>query len=343
MEAPHQQHQGEPEKLTLRDEELTWAHTIKTAVHEAEHLKAVSDFEIAQWALVTMERQEMDEVLERIYKLQYFREMYGFENVTADSSAETLTKVWKEGVKLMREYVKQMEPGHLLTIDFMPSQGHYLIVWDRAAFDPSRVQSEYDWKVYQGCTYCLLQILTSNLQAIREGVAVILECHGMGLSNYNSQFEERRVSELFNYFPFKNKEFCFLNTPTVAIMLYKVVKPFFSLEFHNAVQLDGKIDGFEGRIDTLYNVPNFEYAQDRLLERLQTYLKERLENQRTFTFPLPPEVVMDNISHIEEEQMVTDNNNVGDDFAGLMEEFAEDLEDFSENDLGDITEDLMGL
>ena len=115
----------------------------------------------------------------------------------------------------------------------------------------------------------------------------------MSFMNYDTQFEERRVNELFNYYPFKNKEFCFLNTPTVAIMLYKIVKPFLSREFDRAVQLDGKIEGFEGRVDSLYNVPTFDYAQDRLLERLEEYLKERLDNQMNYTLPPAPDTSME--------------------------------------------------
>lgn len=292
------------DSMALLEHEIQWAHTIKNAIAEAEHLLPISDFEVAQWAIVTIDEQNLDQVLERVYKLQYFREMYNFDNITAEaSSPRDLLRVWREGGELLKGYIQRQQQGHLLTIDFMPSQGHYLIVWDRAAFDPSRVQSDYDWRIYQGCTYCIFLILNSNIRAIREGVAVLLECDGMSFRNYDSQFEERRVNELFNYYPFKNKEFCFLNTPTVAIMLYKVVKPFLSKVFDQAVQLDGKIEGFDGRIDTLYNVPNFQFAQTRLLERLQEYLKERLENQ--MNFELPPDLNASMETSLAEDPVAT--------------------------------------
>ena len=48
------------------------------------------------------------------------------------------------------------------------------------------------------------------------------------------------------------------------------------------------------------NVPNFEYAQERLLERLQLYLKERLDNQLGFSLPDLPDAAMDSGSDEDE-------------------------------------------
>ena len=298
----HQQLQEEfPDvNMALFEHELRWAHKIKEAIAANDTLRPICDLEVAQFAICTVAdpfginpaqttTTSLKEVLERVYRLQCFRDYYKLDH----DQDHPLTV--EDRCQLLRAYVKQQQPGHLVTIDYLPSKGHYMIVWDRAAFHPARVAQEADWRIYQGATYTIFMVLNSNLRAVRSGVEVILECDGMSVHNYDSAFEERRVNELFNYYPFINKEFHFLNTPTVAIFLYQVVKPFLNKDFQRTVKLDAKLEGFEGhRIDTLYNVPTFENAQDRLLQRLEGYLRERLHHQRTYQLPPKPNGANDN-------------------------------------------------
>jgi CRAL/TRIO domain len=305
--------------MALNDDELRWARQIKDAIHDTPHLRPISDMECAQWAIVTVGQQNLDEVLERVYRLQCFREQYNIGNITSSTSPLTLEGILEEGVALIRTYIKEQQPGHLLTIDHMASQGHYLIVWDRAAFRPAKVMCEDDWRVYQGCTYFIFLILSSNVRAIREGIALILECEGMGYQNYDSHFEERRTVELFGYYPFKTQEAFFLHTPTVAIFLYKAVKPFVSAEFNSSVKLDANVEGLGGsRINTLFNSPTFDEAQDRLLIRLRQYLEQRLRHQLNYKLP----------SASEDQNEAT---TMQDEFAAAMAEFSSEFDDFEED------------
>ncbi|CAB9512478.1 expressed unknown protein [Seminavis robusta] len=328
-------HQEDP-SMVLEENELRWAYDIKEAIDDSTHLAPVSDLECVQWAIATVDQQNLDEVLDKVHKLQCFREQYSFENVRAGSSPNAIDRCVKEGVELLSGYVRDQQPGHLVTIDHMASQGHYLIVWDRAKFSPSKVRSEADWRIYQGCTYNIFMILNSNVRAIREGIAVILECEGMGYLNYDNQFEERRVTELFNYYPFKTQEFFFLHTPTVAIFLWKAVNRFLTDKFKKSVKLDATVDGLDGkRIDSLFNMPTFEDAQDRLLIRLEEYLRERLEHQVHYKMPpKPPPVAED-----DEAAEVAANGPI-DDFAAAMASEFDDLEEEEEDEELALPEDL---
>lgn len=327
--------QQEPQQYSTRDmvlydHEIRWAYEIKEAIEANETLKPICDMEVAQFAICTcadpfgvdpaQTGTSLEEVLDRVYKLQCFREHYGFEN-------RTFTV--EDGCRLLGSYLQQQQPGHLVTIDYLPSQGNYMIVWDRAAFHPSRVKQEADWKIYQGATYSIFLVLSSNLRATRSGVEVILECDGMGVKNYDSAFEERRVNELFSYYPFVNKEFHFLNTPTVAILLYQMVKPFLNKQFHKTVKLDAKLEGYEGqRIDTLYNVPTFEYAQNRLLQRLEEYLRERFHHQKNYRLPplpSPNNDLLNNDAEAMGDSQHSENNNNG----NMMDDGEEDFDDAS--------------
>jgi len=278
--------------MVMLPQEIMWAHEIKDAIAQNEELHPLSDLEIAQFAIVTSaspyggdpfrEQASLVEVMERISKLQHFREQYKLDQHNNPITVE-------QGLELLHLYIRQQQPGHLVTIDYLPTQEHYMLVWDRAAFQPSRVIKESDWKVYQGATYVIFLILNSHIRAIRTGVEVVLECDGMSAQNYDTAFETRRVNELFNYYPFITKEFHFLNTPTAAILLYQVCKPFLKKSFHQQVKLDARLEGYEGqRIDSLYNIPSFENAQDRLLQRLEGYLRERIFHQQTFKLPPKP-------------------------------------------------------
>ena len=334
---PPQQQPQQPQEqyssrdMVLYDHEIRWAYQIKEGIAANQLLKPISDMEVAQFAICTCADPfagvdaagtTLEEVLDRVYKLQCFREQYGFDHQYLGV---------EEGCQLLGAYLQQQQPGHLVTIDYLPSQGHYMIVWDRAAFHPSRVRQETDWKLYQGATYAIFLILNSHLRATRSGVEVILECDGMGVKNYDSAFEERRVNELFSYYPFVNKEFHFLNTPTVAILLYQVVKPFLNKQFQKTVKLDAKLEGYEGqRIDTLYNVPTFEYAQHRLLQRLEGYLRERLYHQKHYRLPpLPSPNLNDELLLNNAEERMGDSQHNENNPGNMMEDDEGDFDDAS--------------
>ena len=141
-----------------------------------------------------------------------------------------------------------------------------------------------------GGSYYMQQLMNSNLRATREGVAIIGECDGMGLRNYNAHVEERYMNEFLNYFPTKHKESLWLNTPTVANLLYAVIKPLMTKEQKTNFHLGCRLEGYdEGRLDQLFNVPTPEAAQESAILRMEGYLKERYDNVATYRLPPLPE------------------------------------------------------
>ena len=90
--------------------------------------------------------------------------------------------------------------------------------------------------------------------------------------------------------------------------------------------MDAKLEGYEGqRIDALYNIPTFEYAQSRLLERLEGYLRERLYHEKNYRLPPLPspsdDLLLDNLnavlgsqhdSMMDEDEDFEDSSMVGD-------------------------------
>ena len=93
------------------------------------------------------------------------------------------------------------------------------------------------------------------------------------------------MNELFNYYPFKHKESLWLRTPTVANIVYGCLKPFMSTELKSNFHLGCQLDGYEGRIDKLFQMPTPEIAQQNMLERMAGYLQARIDNQNNYVLP----------------------------------------------------------
>jgi len=80
-----------------------------------------------------------------------------------------------------------------------------------------------------------------------------------------------------------------LNTPTVANLIYAVIKPFMPQEFRDNFHLGCKLEAYgDGRIDQLFKMPTPEAAQESALRRMEGYLKERCKNLATYRLPPLP-------------------------------------------------------
>jgi len=311
--------------MALTLEEARWAHEIKHAVVAHPDLHLHSDMDYAQWAIYTMERQDMNDVLNGMKMMQEFRKQYNLfylgqvglfhkdnvSDIVSSSSAtilndqqkEIYNAILQEGLQLLRDFIL-LQPGVALDIEWMPDHGHYLYIFDYVAMDPTKIRLPKDWRVVQGATYYSFEIFSSNLRAVRKGTAAIVECEGMSWFNFDTEYEARRHAELNAWYPFKVKEMLLLNTGTIANFACSILKKICQKEKKN-FKLGCTLDGFDGRIDRLFKVPTLEKAMERLLVRLEGYLRVRLDNQMRYRLPdLPPTL---------DELLVAENNNNNDD------------------------------
>ena len=82
--------------------------------------------------------------------------------------------------------------------------------------------------------------------------------------------------------------FSFQKKPSIANIAYAVFKPLVSKSLLRSWRLGAKMDGFDGRLDTLFAMPNIEAANESMLKRVRGFLKERYENEKYFTLPDRP-------------------------------------------------------
>lgn len=179
--------------MALTRAERDRALQIKAEVEASDHLDNLSDFEYAHYAL-SLGSEPMDKIFSRIYKMQCFRREYQINDTV------------EEGVCLMRELMLK-QPGYILSVDFSPKYGTYIIILDMAVVDPSRFNTTIEeLRVMMAGHYYLIKCVTANFQAIREGVVCISECDGMGSKNFDWQLTEKFSHEFMNNMPYRQKE-----------------------------------------------------------------------------------------------------------------------------------------
>jgi CRAL/TRIO domain len=285
-------HQQQRHQLSLTEPELEWAWEIKEAVDLDPDLRSISDFEIAQLAIVTLGLEDLYSIRERVLVMQALRDEY------------KIVDTPEEGVALMRGLTCLQQPGYILAFDVSPNGRNYTVVIDMAAKRPSATKSDEDFRVYLGGFYYMLTAACSNLTAIREGVVHICECDGMSYANFSHSVMQRFLEELAMHYPIETKESLWVHTPMVANIMASFVKPWLNSRKGRweRIKLGCKLDSYDGRLDALLNVPTPQAAQEKLLHNLYLALSERFHNQKIFELPPNPmEVGQSEIDLMEQD------------------------------------------
>ncbi|CAB9515736.1 expressed unknown protein [Seminavis robusta] len=265
---------GGPSTMELSHEEIDRALAIKAAVEADPSLDNLSDYEYVQYALAhpaSEERSVGTIVAEYVYAMQCFRREY------------RLTDSVEEGMHLFEQAAAQ-HPGFFLAVEYVSQSGNFIHIDDVAAFDPRKIVGWEERRKILGGMYYRYQGVCSTLQAIRSGVAIMVECMGANFSNFDAHVHEQFMVELFRCYPKRHKEVLFLNSPTVINVAHSLWKKYLSPNMKNAFRLGYQIEGMEGqRIDELFKTPSPEVAQQHMVQKMGRFLKLRYRNQKTFS------------------------------------------------------------
>ncbi|CAB9510753.1 expressed unknown protein [Seminavis robusta] len=261
------------EDCTMQLTRTEWerARAIKAAVEACDDVRNVPDFEYAKLAICCSASQKVEQIVEICYKLQAFRDLYSLKETMEDATTT------------LRSFFFH-QPGLLMDVSYIPSEKCYTSSSDMAKMNFDRVQTDEEWRAFQGGCYYWIRSMESDFTAIRNGIIVLNECEGMSMMrNFNVVAQERAVHELWAYYPARHKESVWLNAPTAATLFYGILKRIINSELLRSWKLDGKLDGFDGRLDQLFHMPTMEIAQQALLQRMQRFLQKRNDNIQTFT------------------------------------------------------------
>jgi hypothetical protein len=114
----------------------------------------------------------------------------------------------------------------------------------------------------------------------------------------------------------------------VANLLHAFMKPLIRPETRQKFRVGCNFYGYEGRIDTIFNIPSAAVAQENLLQKLHGFLQKRYDNEQTFRLP--------DLQIGANHNGDTTNNPVHDDSGSdLSEEEREGEEEFSDGELMD--------
>lgn len=277
----------------ISDQERAWALHIKAAVEApSSGLKPVSEFEYAQYAVVTIGRKTLQETLEIMRATQLFQSEY-----QVDHSSD-------QGDSYIESFIN-LAPGSLLHLDLSPDTEEGMIALDVSKnwtqlLQRKGINQEMTWKLISLFWYYCLRASQPSLYTIREGIVWLFECHGFDWKNIDITSERRLYEELWGRYPWIPRTVRVYSANPVATVFMSLLQGFVTSDLFQSVQMgcqvedddaDEEDNAYSTRQDSprpkttlpdLYLKPTVEQSQDYVVRRTKELLSLRNENERSF-------------------------------------------------------------
>lgn len=253
----------------LSDEERQCALDLKAAVEASPDVQHISDLHYAQYAINNFEaRGDIPHMLEHLQGLQAFREEYNINDTHA------------EGMAIISGFTRKF-PGALLSVAYDDEKECYGLIYDRTRFFSSNLVSADDWRITLGAMYYHFHAFYPDPYSMRQGMFVIAECEGMessGTAHFLSLIQRMWYHLLINY-PFKLASTKYYHTSMAANMSFALLKPFMPRSITDRFELGCQ---FGVNIASLYLLPTLELANQKYLNRIDSFLKRRYEYEAIY-------------------------------------------------------------
>ncbi|CAB9500902.1 expressed unknown protein [Seminavis robusta] len=258
----------DPRRMDLTPEEHGWALTIKELMEEEDGLDKLSDYWYAQVALV--DKGDVANAMERIHHLQLLREEYDIQDTVAQAE---------------RAVAKFMElfPGCFVSFTYNHSCGNYTQIIDISKFHSSVIKKDPTArKVWFQTTYYVNHALSSDMEAIRRGMAFLLECMDFDWKkNFGLEIVRPYWCDIAGFYPLNIHTFRYFHTGVFVNMLTSMAKKFMPVAMRDQYEL-GCIN-VSGSLSKLFLTPTVEAANERTMSRFLHSLKLRYKNEKSFT------------------------------------------------------------
>lgn len=256
----------DPRRMDLTIQERQWGLDIRNAVEGLPDLDNQSDFMYAQLALVV--KDDFTEAVKRLYALQDFRAEYD------------ISDTYQDGCQCLESTLRLL-PEQFLNFAFSLQESTYVFIHDLAKHDAASLttlKKENDWMkamYYLHITFC------PDMESIRKGILILVECAGVDYSNMKQglNLSTKLFSKLMTIFPINGKTMLYHTgtiTNVMASMLRQILPENLRSKFLTGIQLDG-------RLNTIFLVPDIETANTRIILRVEETFRRRLENERIFS------------------------------------------------------------
>ncbi|CAB9524715.1 hypothetical protein SEMRO_1573_G283401.1 [Seminavis robusta] len=153
--------QYDPSRTELTQEEHQWAVAVKTAIEKIPDLDNLTDFMYAQMAIVS--KGNVDDAVVRAFRLQEHKK----DNKIMDTLDDALRNLPKE--------------AHYLSIDYNIQSGGYVVAFDVAKTDGAMWRNPEETCYYNRRQFYSSQMAHCDLDALRVGQTVLVECGGYQL------------------------------------------------------------------------------------------------------------------------------------------------------------------
>ncbi|CAB9516501.1 expressed unknown protein [Seminavis robusta] len=240
--------------------------------HHYYGLRFLSDFEIVQVALI--DQDNIEEALERIYKLQAFRQEY-------DCVSSCVEAHGQDAIQRCMD----LFPGLLLSVSYQASLGNHVFASDltklyRSIVESSSSSEDMTAVVLVAC-YVVFQATNPDFESMRQGVVLLAECGGFcWTKNFKLSLFQKFWVELGGVYPMKLKKLRHFHTSMFFNLLQSMGRPFLPKDVKEAFEIG--CCSVLGRLDNVYLSPSVAAANARFKRRIKVCLQTRQENASSF-------------------------------------------------------------
>lgn len=255
--------EDDPDRMKLTEQEHGWAVMIKNMVEMSPDIDDLPDYMYAQLALVC--KGNVENAIQRCYGLQDFRE----EHKVLDE--------YQEGCRCFEE-VFRLFPEQNLSFSFSAKEGTYIFLHDSSKFEPSAFTSAEMADYWLKAMYYWHLNFCPDLESIRRGIIVLVECDGMTLRRDVLKHFSALFSQLLSHYPV-NGVVRHYNTGAMMNVLCSMLRPILPKHLQDTFQVGLR---FESNVRAAFLSPSVEVANKRLLRNMKAILKRRYDNQEAF-------------------------------------------------------------
>lgn len=195
--------------MALTAEEAANALALKDIIEAADDVDSLTDFETVQFSIVS--KQDHEKAMKRVRRLQELRKRYNIGSTLGDVEASVF-------------FVMQSSPGLFLSVG-TDREGRAVATFNgtmyKARDSVKNVESRHH---LMGFFVHLLEAMSSDVDAVRNGIVFVGMCEGLGWENFSFE-AEKRVSEIYqDSFPVRMKAMYLLDPPFIMDAMMNIVK-----------------------------------------------------------------------------------------------------------------------
>ena len=264
--------------MDLTEEEKGWTTALRGALilADEELAKSITDFQYAQHAIVA--KGDVDKGLKRIRRLQEFKISHGIAeegSITVDKAKEIIKKAEEKAPGVIMSFGREEKDGEV--------HGRHVFTMCYNAFIPANLDEE-DLKNFFVGFYLWLEACQPDLESVRQGMAFVLECEGLGWKNFSLELEKQAAQLYQNAYPIRIKEMSVLHPNRLMQVFYTLCKPFLSKRVKEVLNMNADLDEIKGRYSPQLLPTTLGGTQDQLdmVDKMMDSLQHRLENEASF-------------------------------------------------------------